>query len=219
MVQTCYIKYLLYYCLMSVKVVSSSFVISSPSLALCPPSSLPEFVFIGRSNVGKSSLINALCDKKQLAKTSGQPGKTQLINYFHIESLWDDNVSKLRHLVDLPWYWYAKVTREERAGWEKMTNEYFTHRKQIAHIFVLIDSRLSPQKNDIAFIQQLHAYWHTFSLVYTKTDKVTQKDVSHTIKLMEIELSKTMPIPQCFVTSAERRQSTYKLVEAIHAMV
>jgi GTP-binding protein len=123
-------------------------------------------------------LINALCDKKQLAKTSGQPGKTQLINYFSLDTGDDDMHHSSRHLVDLPGYGYAKVTRHEREKWENMIDEYISKRENIAHIFVLIDSRHAPQKLDIAFVEKLCLLKKSFSLVFTKTDKVSQKDVS-----------------------------------------
>lgn len=204
---------------MSVKVLSSSFVISSPSFELCPPASIPEYVFIGRSNVGKSSLINAICDKQQLAKTSWQPGKTQLINYFKLETQDDEWDIQTWHLVDLPWYWYAKVTRDERAKWEIMIADYMQKRRNIAQIFILIDSRLTPQKLDIEFINQLYNYWQPFSLVYTKSDKVSQKDVSHHIKLMMNELNKTMDTTiETYITSAERKQSTFRVVQSIHEL-
>lgn len=204
---------------MSTKVVSSSFVISSPSLALCPPASKAEYVFIWRSNVGKSSLINAICDKKQIAKTSWQPGKTQLINYFDIVSEAEEWDSQNRYLVDLPWYGYAKVTREERTKWELMIDEYLKYRPNIAHIFVLVDSRLTPQKLDIEFIAQLSAMQKPFSLIYTKSDKVSQKEVSAHIALMlkELRLHREEP-PKHYVTSAEKRQSTAQVVRAIHEM-
>lgn len=201
------------------KILSSSFVISSPSFALCPPSTLPEYVFIWRSNVGKSSLINAICDKQQLAKTSSQPGKTQLINYFAIESEGDEWDIQSWHLVDLPGYGYAKVTRDERVKRENMIADYINQRTNIAHIFVLIDSRLIPQKLDIEFIAKLHEYQKPFSLIYTKSDKVSQKEVSAHIKLMMKELSKSINyIPAYYVTSAEKRQSTSNVVKAIHNM-
>jgi GTP-binding protein len=204
---------------MSVIIQSSSFVISSPSLALCPATNKLEFAFIGRSNVGKSSLINALCDKRELAKTSSKPGKTQLINYFAIESVDEESTVHERHLVDLPWYGYAKVTREQRASRESMIAQYMQKRKTLAHVFVLIDSRHTPQKLDVAFISQLHLWQKPFSLIFTKSDQVSQKEASTHIKGMMQEIRKTIDIlPAYYTTSAQKRHSTQWIIAAIHAM-
>ncbi len=204
---------------MSITIQSSSFVISSPSFALCPPADKLEYAFIGRSNVGKSSLINAMCDKKELAKTSSKPGKTQLINYFAIESADEDGGVQNRFLVDLPWYGYAKVTRDQRAGWETMIADYIQKRKTLAQMFVLIDSRHTPQKLDIEFINRLHDNHKPFSLIFTKSDQVSQKEVSTHIKLLMTELSKTIDtLPAYYVTSSQKKQSTKQVTDAIHSM-
>ena len=202
---------------MPAKVISSSFVISSPSLELCPRSDKWEFVFIGRSNVGKSSLINALCDKQQLAKTSGQPGKTQLINYFAVETAAEDEVIQSRHLVDLPGYGYAKVTRDERAKWEVMIDDYILKRTNIAQIYVLIDSRLTPQKLDTDFVSRLYENQKPFSLVFTKSDKISQKDLSAHVKMFMDDISVNLEkLPNYYITSAEKKHSTNKLAQSIH---
>ena len=204
---------------MSAKVISSSFVISSPSLELCPRSDKWEFVFIGRSNVWKSSLINALCDKQQLAKTSWQPGKTQLINYFAVETAAEDEVVQSRHLVDLPGYGYARISKSERQKWEIMIEDYILRRSSLKHMFVLIDSRHKPQKLDIDFIKWLHESNISFSLVFTKIDASTQKEVAANVKLFMGEVGKMMPtLPAHFITSAMKPWSVQKIILAIHDM-
>ena len=204
---------------MTIKVISSSFVISSPSLELCPLVDKSEYVFIWRSNVGKSSLINAICDKQQLAKTSWQPWKTQLINYFNIESAWENWHIQSWFLVDLPWYGYAKVTRDERAKWESMIDDYILKRTNIAQIYVLIDSRLTPQKLDIDFVSRLYENQKSFSLVFTKSDKISQKELSAHVKMFMDDISVNLEkLPNYYVTSAEKKHSTNKLVQSIHDM-
>jgi len=204
---------------MTVSILSSKFITSSPNFALCPPADKPEYAFIGRSNVGKSSLINAICEKKQLAKTSVKPGKTQLINYFEIESKDEEGRNKIWYLVDLPGYGYAKAAKDTRQEWKGMIDEYFHKRTTITQIFVLIDSRHSPQKLDIAFINRLHEYNKPFSLVFTKTDLVSQKEAAANIKLFLAELSKTLEkLPDYFTTSALKRSSTQAIIQAIHAL-
>lgn len=201
---------------MTAKILTSSFVISSPSLALCPRDDKREYAFIWRSNVWKSSLINTICDKQQLAKTSAQPGKTQLINYFAVTTI-DDDTQQEWHLVDLPWYWYAKVTREERAKWEVMIDDYLLKRTNIAQVYVLIDSRHTPQKLDTDFVSRLYENQKPFSLVFTKSDKVSQKELAGHIKMFMDEISVNLEqLPNYYVTSAEKKHSTNKLLQSIH---
>jgi GTP-binding protein len=140
-----------------------TFVKSSPNWKQCPPSDLPEYAFIGRSNVGKSSLINMLCNRNDLAKISSKPGKTQLINHFLIDNAW--------HLVDLPGYGYAKTPKKIRAGFADMISQYILNRPQLACLFVLIDSRLTPQQIDLDFIYNLGENEIPFALIFTKADK------------------------------------------------
>jgi len=130
-------------------IISAKFITSSPQWQKCPPADRPEFVFIGRSNVGKSSLINSLCNKKDLAKISVKPGKTQLINHFTITSEDDEKNPKNRYLVDLPGYGYAKVSKNARLDWEDMITDYLLLRESIAQIFVLVDSSIPPQAIDL----------------------------------------------------------------------
>ena len=142
----------------------SKFVISNSKVENCPNSTLPEYAFIGRSNVGKSSLINMLTGRKNLAKVSGKPGKTRLINHFLINEKW--------HLVDLPGYGYAKVSKKEKKVFQKFITDYFKKRKQLVNAFVLIDSRHQPQTIDLEFMQWLGVNAIPFSIIFTKIDKL-----------------------------------------------
>ncbi len=144
--------------------IKAEFVKSATVVGQCPPPNKPEFAFIGRSNVGKSSLINMLTGVKNLAKTSSTPGKTQLINHFLIEDHW--------FLVDLPGYGFAKVPIKEKAKWEKMTWDYLEERENLLYVFVLIDCRIPPQKIDLEFVYKLGQRGTPFKLVFTKWDKV-----------------------------------------------
>ena len=146
---------------------TARFLVSSSDVDQCPKASSAEYAFIGRSNVGKSSLINALTNNKKLAKTSGTPGKTKLINHFVINESW--------FLVDLPGYGYAKVSKKERNEIKKLIHGYFEKRKQLVNTFVLIDSRHKPQKIDVDFINMLGAQQYPFSIVFTKIDKLSKK--------------------------------------------
>src|SRR5690606_37787693 len=146
---------------------SATYVKSSPDLASCPPANLPEYAFIGRSNVGKSSLINMRCNNSKLAKTSATPGKTKLINHFLVNGNW--------YLVDLPGYGFAKVSQTDRKKWEKMIENYLRKRPNLVLIFILVDSRHSPQKIDLDFVNKLGEWGIPFAIVFTQTDKVTQR--------------------------------------------
>lgn len=149
------------------EIVQSKFVVSNSKVEECPKSNLPEYAFIGRSNVGKSSLINMLTDRKSLAKVSGKPGKTRLINHFLINENW--------HLVDLPGYGYAKVSKKEKKVFQKFIVDYFKKRKQLVNAFVLVDSRHEPQKIDLEFMTWLGENAIPFSIIFTKTDKLKPK--------------------------------------------
>ncbi len=174
---------------------SAKYLISNPRVDGCPEPDKPEYAFIGRSNVGKSSLINMLTRHNKLAKTSSSPGKTQLINHFIINEEW--------YLVDLPGYGYAKVSQKQRASFQKMIENYLTQRPNLMTLFVLIDSRHKPQKIDLEFLQQLGEWRIPFNLVFTKADKSTQreaaKNVRHFIETMKQEWEF---IPRSFVSSA-----------------
>ena len=151
------------------RVKSASFVISNVKVSDCPKSSLPEFAFIGRSNVGKSSLINMLTGRKQLAKTSGKPGKTQLINHFLINKNW--------HLVDLPGYGYAHVSKKTKKEFQSYITSYFLERKQLINAFVLIDIRHEPQAIDLAFMEWMGTQQIPFSIIFTKADKLSESNI------------------------------------------
>ena len=206
------------------EIISAEYVISSPGYKDCPPPDRPEYAFIGRSNVGKSSLINMVVDNHKLAKTSGSPGKTQLINHFDIVSL-SGNEKEGSHkkeqglrwyLVDLPGYGYAKVSLNSRRRWEQMIENYLRKRENLINVFVLIDSRHSPQKVDLDFITQLGKWEIPFCLVFTKADKETQKEVSKNVKDFLNAMRKTWQfLPQHFVTSAVKKLGREKLLKFI----
>lgn len=186
----------------------AAYVISNADYKACPAPDRPEFAFIGRSNVGKSSLINMLCKNNKLAKTSSAPGKTQLINHFEIESSNKSNQGFRKwYLVDLPGYGFAKVAQSSRRRWEQMIENYLRKRENLVNVFVLIDSRHQPQKIDLEFISQLDKWQIPFSLVFTKTDKEKPAVVANNIQAFFDTLRSTWQfLPQHFVTSAEKHQ-------------
>lgn len=187
---------------------SANYVKSSPDLASCPPANLPEYAFIGRSNVGKSSLINMLCNNSKLAKTSATPGKTKLINHFLVNGNW--------YLVDLPGYGFAKVSQTERKKWEKMIENYLRQRENLVNVFVLIDSRLKPQKIDLDFINKLGEWEIPLSIVFTKADKETQKTVSENVKGFMNKLKETWQfLPAHYVTSSVKKMGRDKILDFI----
>lgn len=177
------------------EILSAKYLISSPDRALCPPEDRPEYAFIGRSNVGKSSLINMLTRQSRLAKTSASPGKTQMINHFLINQSW--------YLVDLPGYGYAKVSQAQRKAWKKMIWDYLENRRNLLSVFVLIDSRLDPQRRDLDFLARLGEAQIPFSLIFTKADKnsqrITHQNVKQFLRAMEEEWEF---LPRAFVSSA-----------------
>lgn len=163
----------------------------------CPTQDLPEYAFIGRSNVGKSSLINMLTNHKDLAKVSGTPGKTQTINYFKINDLW--------HLVDLPGYGYARVSQSKRSDWERMIHGFLKRRKQIRCTFVLIDAMIPPQRLDMEFMTWLSQQRLPFAVVYTKTDRLTPLELKKNLAAIQQALSDIWEVlPNEFATSAEK---------------
>ena len=204
------------------RIKKATYIISSPSVDKCPAPEKPEYAFIGRSNVGKSSLINMLCNNEKLAKTSGSPGKTQLINHFDVIS---ENEAKdggrvggndKWFLVDLPGYGFAKVSISSRRRWEQMIENYLRKRENLTQVFVLIDSRHSPQKLDLDFLESLKTWDIPFSLVFTKSDKETQRVVSKNIKDFLNALKKTWQfLPRHFVTSANKKMGKDALLAFI----
>ena len=178
------------------KIKSAEFVISNSEVSRCPETTLPEYAFIGRSNVGKSSLINMLTGRKNLAKTSGKPGKTQLINHFLINDTW--------HLVDLPGYGYAQVSKSVKKTFQKFITAYFEQREQMLCAFVLIDSRHEAQPIDMEFMQYLGKGGIPFCIIFTKADKLKPKPLERNIanyKSQMLEIWEEMP--PYFITSAE----------------
>lgn len=187
---------------------SAKYIISSPDFEKCPPPDKKEYAFIGRSNVGKSSLINMLCNNEKLAKISSNPGKTQLINHFIINHEW--------YLVDLPGYGFAKVSIRSRRRWEQMIEGYLRKRENLTMVFVLIDSRHSPQKIDLEFLNQLDKWQVQFALIFTKSDKETQSVVAKNVKLFLNELKKTWQfLPQHFITSAVKKTGRDNILKLI----
>jgi GTP-binding protein len=178
----------------------------------CPAPNKPEFAFIGRSNVGKSSLINMLTDHKHLAKISGKPGKTQLINHFDIDSRW--------YMVDLPGYGFAKVNKKLKADWDKMIRNYLTERENLVSVFVLIDSRLSPQAIDLEFISWCGQLELPVVLLFTKADKQSQSKTSENVHRFLDEMEKMfVEAPEFFVTSAMTRVGREELIQFIEENV
>lgn len=171
------------------------FVMSNSDVERCPAPDRPEYAFIGRSNVGKSSLINMLTNKKSLAKTSGQPGKTRLLNHFLIDKTW--------YLVDLPGYGYAKVPKSERLKWEKMLQNYILKRENLYCLFVLIDSRHPAQQVDLEFMEWLGISQIPFSIVFTKTDKLKPAELERNLKAYEEKMFETWEtMPGYFISSS-----------------
>ncbi|HEY8733251.1 MAG TPA: ribosome biogenesis GTP-binding protein YihA/YsxC [Puia sp.] len=198
---------------------SAKYVISSPSYQTCPVTDLPEYAFIGRSNVGKSSLINMLTDIDKLAKTSAAPGKTQLINHFTIESIDDKRVVWKWWLVDLPGYGFAKVSLSQRKQWETMIEDFLKKRKTLAHVFLLIDSRHEPQKLDLDFVNRLGKWEIPFTLIFTKADKENQRTVQGNVNAFLLKMREHWQfLPLHFVTSAEKKTGRREILRLIGEM-
>jgi GTP-binding protein len=190
------------------KITSAEFLVSNTDYKKCPDTKIAEFAFIGRSNVGKSSLINMLVNKKGLAKISGSPGKTQTINHFHINNSW--------YLVDLPGYGFAKTSQTNRAKWEQMIYDYLRYRKNLFTVFVLIDSRIKPQRNDLEFINQLGENSVPFVIVFTKADKQTKNKTVSSVAAFTNELLKSWEsLPLYFVSSAETGEGRDHILDYI----
>lgn len=189
-------------------ITSAAFRCSSQKVSQCPPDEMREFAFIGRSNVGKSSLINMLTGRTDLAKVSGTPGKTRLINHFVIDDSWA--------LVDLPGYGYAKVSRRERSGFSALITDYVLNREQLYYLFVLVDARHEPQKIDLEFIRFLGTHGVPFGLVFTKSDKLSQAQLNRNIETYKQQLSEEWEeLPRIFVTSSERGRGRDEILDFI----
>lgn len=193
------------------KITSAEFVISNSEVAKCPNNILPEYAFIGRSNVGKSSLINMLTNRKNLAKTSGRPGKTQLINHFIINKNW--------YLVDLPGYGYARVSKSTKKVFQKFITAYFEKRKQLVSAFVLVDCRHEPQKIDLEFMYYLGENGIPFSIIFTKADKlkedVLEQNIEHYKKVL---LESWEELPNYFITSSSNHIGKEALLNYIDSI-
>lgn len=193
------------------KIKSAEFLISNTEIKKCPQDTKPEYAFIGRSNVGKSSLINMLTERKSLAKTSGRPGKTQLINHFIINDEW--------YLVDLPGYGYAKASKTSREKWEKFISEYLTKREQLTNVFVLLDCRLEPQKIDLEFMNWCGEKGIPFSMVFTKADKLSSSALQKNLAKYKKEMLKFWAeLPPVFVTSSTSAMGREKVLNYITAI-
>ena len=186
----------------------AEFSLSAPMVSMCPKDNKPEYAFIGRSNVGKSSLINMLTNNKKLAKTSATPGKTLLINHFIINNEW--------YLVDLPGYGYAKRSKKEVGKLEQMISGYILQREQLVNVFLLVDVRLERQKIDLEFIQWLGDSSIPFAIVFTKADKLSAMKVSQQVETYKKVLLETWEeLPPVFITSAEKRQGRDEVLDYI----
>src|SRR5580658_9437199 len=194
------------------RIQSAEYKASYVEVGKCPAENKPEFAFIGRSNVGKSSLINYLCGRKALSKVSNTPGKTQTINYFEINNNF--------HLVDLPGYSFAKVSKEMREKWNNMIRNYILKREQLQYVCLLVDSRIPPQKVDLEFIRWMAKNRVAFVIIFTKADKPGSKEVVTNVQHFENELSKEWEeLPPSFVTSAERNAGRDEVWEFIDGAV
>ncbi|MDR1592375.1 MAG: ribosome biogenesis GTP-binding protein YihA/YsxC [Prevotellaceae bacterium] len=191
---------------------SAEFIVSNTDYRQCPSGVLPEYAFIGRSNVGKSSLINMLTKRNGLAKTSSTPGKTLLINHFLINSQW--------YLVDLPGYGYARISKDRRSGIKGIIKNYILSRTQLVNLFVLIDSRLEPQKIDLEFMEWLGISGVPFSIVFTKSDKQSNRRLMENLDVYKKKLLETWEtLPPVFVTSAEKKTGREELLDYIDSIM
>ncbi len=190
------------------KIVSAEFCVSNTDYKKCPKPDKPEFAFIGRSNVGKSSLINALCNNAKLAKTSSKPGKTQLINHFLINNEW--------YLVDLPGYGWAKISVTQREKWSKMIKNYLLNRENLQCVLLLVDLRIEPQKSDLEFMETMATSGIPFVIVFTKADKLSKNAIKSQVASYNRKLKETWEeLPQRFVTSSETKMGCDELLEFI----
>ena len=189
-------------------VARAEFVVSNTKVKSCPKTKMPEYAFIGRSNVGKSSLINMLCNQKKLAKTSSRPGKTQLINHYLINKNW--------YLVDLPGYGYARAPKTEKKTFQKFIIDYFIKRKELVLAFLLIDIRHEPQPIDLNFLRWLGEHFIPFSIVFTKADKIKKKEVEvKVLDYLEVLKESWESLPKYFITSSEKRMGREPLLNYI----
>ena len=191
---------------------SAEFVVSNSDVSKCPDYSIPEYAFIGRSNVGKSSLINCLCNKKKLAKTSSKPGKTQLVNHFLINKNW--------FLVDLPGYGYASTSKKNKRKFQKLISEYFKKRKQLINAYLLIDIRHQIQEIDQIFMQWLIKNYVSFSIVFTKSDKLIRNEIEKNVDNYKKSLLKFSleSLPPIYITSSHKKTGFTKILSEINLL-
>lgn len=190
------------------KITEAKFVMSNTDYRKCPAPEIPEYAFIGRSNVGKSSLINMLCDNQKLAKTSSTPGKTQLINHFIINNEW--------YIVDLPGYGFAKPGLDVTAKWKTFTENYLKQRENLMCTFVLIDIRLEPQKKDVEFMEFMAINGLPFVMVFTKADKLGKEAARRNVEKYRKQMLKTWAeLPQYFITSSEKKQGAEEILDFV----
>lgn len=193
------------------EITTAEFTLSAPNVSMCPNDDKPEYAFIGRSNVGKSSLINMICRNKKLAKTSATPGKTLLINHFIINREW--------YLVDLPGYGYAKRSKTEIKKLEQMIHGYILQREQLTNVFVLVDIRHEPQKIDLDFINWLGQSQIPFTIIFTKADKLSVSKAQANVAVYKRKLEETWEeLPPIFVTSSESRQGRDEILNYIDSI-
>jgi len=194
-----------------VKINSAEFVASYTGFDKCPDTKLPEYAFVGRSNVGKSSLINMLLERKQLAKTSQTPGKTQLINHFLINGKW--------YLVDLPGYGFAKISKSKRGEFSRIIKDYTEFRQSLVCLFVLIDSRHEPQNNDLLFMQWLGEKQIPFAMIFTKSDKLTKSKLAENMEVYKkTMLEKWETLPELFISSSETKLGREEILSYIQKL-
>ena len=195
------------------KIKSAEFITSNTEVSLCPKDLLPEFAFIGRSNVGKSSLINMLAQKKSLAKTSGRPGKTRLINHFKINNNW--------FLVDLPGYGYASVSKKDKKTFQKYISDYFIQRRQLVCAFILIDIRHEPQKVDLEFMAWMDECQIPFCIIFTKSDKLKPKSIENKLaKYIDFLLADTWEeAPKYFISSSVNTRGREEILGYINTII
>ena len=189
-------------------VFKSEFIASSPNVKNCPNEFIPEYAFIGRSNVGKSSLVNSICKKKKLAKISGTPGKTKLINHFKINDSW--------YLTDLPGYGYANVSKTVKKNIDKLITEYFLHRKQVRLIFLIIDIRHKPLDIDLNFMSWLINQGMGFSVIFSKCDKIKEGMFNAKEYMLEVK-NKLNENPKYFITSSKKKEGVDEVLKHINS--
>jgi len=208
--------------LSAMEIINASYLISKPDVAQCPAADRPEFAFIGRSNVGKSSLINMLTGNQRLAKTSAAPGKTQMINHFVVKSRNSANAKSVAewYLVDLPGYGYAKVSQKNRKSWGKMIDDYLRKRDNLLTTFVLIDSRHEPQAIDLEFVNQMGEWQLPFAIVFTKADKMKPGGLQRNVDAFAAALRENWEaLPPFFISSSTDKSGKQEILQYIQGIL